>query len=91
MNTPTNDFRTNCITAAEARTLAARVQCQFDGRLKRFRVGIACQGLILRGHAISYYVKQLAQHAVMEESNLPILANEIEVFDPDSRRQRRRA
>ena len=37
---------------------------------------------ILRGSAATYYIKQLAQHLVreiMETTNLPILANEIEV------------
>jgi len=36
-------------------------------------------GLILRGRCRTYYVKQLVQHAVMEASDRPILANEIEV------------
>jgi len=33
----------------------------------------------LRGRAKTYYAKQLAQHAVMEATDLPVLANEIEV------------
>lgn len=37
------------------------------------------RGLILRGRAATYHVKQLAQHAVMERARVPILANEIEV------------
>jgi hypothetical protein len=36
-------------------------------------------GLILQGDALTYYAKQLAQHAIMKETRLPILANEIEV------------
>jgi hypothetical protein len=36
-------------------------------------------GLVLKGHSRTYYAKQLAQHAVMEATQLPILANEIEV------------
>jgi hypothetical protein len=36
-------------------------------------------GKALRGFAHTYYAKQLAQHAVMEATKLPILANEIEV------------
>jgi hypothetical protein len=36
-------------------------------------------GLVLRGRAHTYYAKQLAQHAVMDNHPLPILANEIEV------------
>jgi hypothetical protein len=30
-----------------------------------------------------YYAKQLTQHAVMEASSLPILANEMEVASPE--------
>jgi hypothetical protein len=37
------------------------------------------QILVLCGHAHTYYAKQLAQHAVMEASSLPIRANEIDV------------
>jgi hypothetical protein len=42
---------------------------------------LAFQGgaLIIRGRASTYYVKQLAQHAVMAATAVPILANEIEV------------
>jgi hypothetical protein len=35
--------------------------------------------LVLRGHAHTYHAKQLAQHAVMEASSLPIRSNELEV------------
>jgi hypothetical protein len=37
------------------------------------------EGLVLRGRAQTFYTKQLAQHAVMRATALPILANEIEV------------
>jgi hypothetical protein len=37
------------------------------------------KGLILRGYAHAYDAKQLAQDAVMVATELPILANEIEV------------
>ena len=36
-------------------------------------------GLVMRGNVRTYYSKQLAQHAVMEFTKLPIRANEIEV------------
>ena len=48
-------------------------------RLRRFRVLVQEQGLILQGCAPTYYAKQLAQHVAMKISGLPILANEIEV------------
>lgn len=36
-------------------------------------------GLVLRGRTCTYYAKQLTQHAVMELTEFPILANEIDV------------
>jgi hypothetical protein len=59
--------------------LEAHVQCRLSGRVRDLHVVLRDQGLILQGHALTYYAKQLAQHAVMEASDLPILANEIEV------------
>ncbi|MBN9120762.1 MAG: response regulator transcription factor [Planctomycetes bacterium] len=38
-------------------------------------------GFVLRGRATSYHAKQLAQHAAMAATNLPLTANEIEVAD----------
>jgi hypothetical protein len=37
------------------------------------------RGLILRGRARCYHIKELAQHAVMQATQLPILINRIEV------------
>ena len=59
--------------------LEARVQCRIAGRVLHFRLDWCETGLILRGHAFTYYAKQLAQHAVMATTKLPILANEIDV------------
>jgi hypothetical protein len=59
--------------------LEAQVQCRLSGQIHDFRVVVTAEGIILRGHAHTYYAKQLAQHAVMEAAALPILANEIEV------------
>ena len=55
------------------------VRCRLSGRVCDLQVVVRNDGLVLRGHAQTYYAKQLAQHAVMEASNLPIRANEIEV------------
>jgi hypothetical protein len=55
------------------------VQCRLSGRVRDLRVEVAGEALILRGHARTYYAKQLAQHAVMDATDLPIRANEIEV------------
>ena len=49
------------------------------GRLRAFHVVFHNKGLLLRGQVHTYHAKQLAQHAVMEASSLPIHANEVEV------------
>jgi hypothetical protein len=49
------------------------------GRVRAFRLVHSEEGLILQGHAFTHYAKQLAQHAVMAPTTLPIAANEIEV------------
>jgi hypothetical protein len=59
--------------------LETRMQSQLSGRVQHFRLVVRGYGLILTGHARTYYAKQLAQHAVMEATALPILANEIQV------------
>jgi hypothetical protein len=66
-------------TANGATELEARIQCRLGRRIREFRLVVVERGLILRGRADTYYAKQLAQHAVMEVTELRILANEIEV------------
>jgi osmotically-inducible protein OsmY len=44
-----------------------------------FRLVVMEGELILRGRARTYYAKQLAQHAVMKVTRVPIRANEIQV------------
>jgi hypothetical protein len=55
------------------------VRCRLTGLLRDFQLDCRDNGLVLRGHVHTYYAKQLAQHAVMEESSLPIRANEMDV------------
>jgi hypothetical protein len=59
--------------------LAAQVQNQLSGRLRDFHLKQKGHGLVLRGRARTYYAKQLAQHAIMRATDVPILHNEIEV------------
>jgi len=63
----------------EMEQLETHVQSRLNGRVQHFRLVVRGCGLILTGHTHTYYAKQLAQHAVMEVTTLPILANEIEV------------
>jgi hypothetical protein len=65
---------------SEIGQLETHVQARLHGRVRHFRLVARGCGLILTGRAGTYYAKQLAQHAVMEATSLPILANEIEVY-----------
>jgi hypothetical protein len=59
--------------------LETHVQSRLASRVRHLHLLRRYGGLVLQGHAITYYAKQLAQHAVMAATQLPILANEIEV------------
>ena len=67
-------------TANEVNELEVRVQGRLAGRVRDLQLLFKNRGVVLRGFARTYHAKQLAQHAVMMESNLPIVANEIEVI-----------
>ena len=79
MKGQTSEASIDLTTANGATELEGRIQCRLGGQIREFRLAIVDKGLILRGYAHTYYAKQLAQHAVMEATGLPILANEIEV------------
>jgi len=59
--------------------IEARTQRRIRGLIGDFHLLLQDRGLVLSGRAHTYYAKQLAQHAVMEATDLPILANDIEV------------
>ena len=59
--------------------LENRLQGKLGGRVQNLRLDLRDSSIVLRGYAHTYYAKQLAQHAVMSETDVPILANEIEV------------
>lgn len=65
--------------AAEIGRLAANTAEKLRGRLSDLRLELHGGGVILHGIARSFYAKQLAQHAVMTGTALPIVRNEIEV------------
>jgi len=66
-----------------ARDSVARIEehvhLRLTGRVRDLRLVVVDGSLVLRGRAQTYYAKQLAQHAVMEMSDLPIRDNQIEV------------
>lgn len=59
--------------------LETRLQGVLQWRVRDFHLSIRDDGLVLFGQAHTYYDRQFAQHAVMKESDLPIVANEIEI------------
>jgi hypothetical protein len=67
------------VTCESLAQIEEHVQCRLTGRVRAFRLVVRNEGLVLLGHAHTYYAKQLAQHTVMEATSLPICANEIEV------------
>lgn len=60
-------------------SLEALVQRRLGGRVRDLRIRVRGSGVILQGRASTYHAKQLAQHAAMELSGLPIVANDIQV------------
>lgn len=67
------------IDQAELDHIEGRLQCRLNGRVRNLRLVLHDHGLVLCGCAPTYYAKQLAQHALMEITNLPLLANDIAV------------
>ena len=65
--------------SAEIGRLAAVTARKLRGRLWGLRLELHGSGVVLRGTARSFYAKQLAQHAVMTGTTLPIVRNAIEV------------
>ncbi len=72
--------RSTCtLTTEVVGQIESHVQNRLAGRVRDFRVLVRENGLVLKGQVRTYYAKQLAQHAVMDRTGVPILANEIEV------------
>ena len=62
-----------------SRRLESLIRARSYGQVRQLRLEWRDTGVILRGQASSYHLKQLAQQAVLEAGDLPLLANEIEV------------
>lgn len=58
---------------------AAHIANVLRGRLLDLCLSVERGGVVIGGRTGSYYVKQLAQHAIMNCVSLPIAANDIEV------------
>jgi hypothetical protein len=59
--------------------LASQVVRRLGGRIRDLRIVLRANGLVLQGRSGTYHAKQLAQHAAMELTGLPVLVNDIEV------------
>lgn len=57
----------------------AELRRRLHGRVADLTVEDHDGGLILQGWCVSYYAKQVAQHAAMSVTGMPIVANRIEV------------
>jgi hypothetical protein len=64
---------------AGAEQAEAVLRQRLHGQFQELRVLVRAEGVILQGRVVSYYAKQLAQHAAHKLMGLPIAANEIEV------------
>ena len=75
-----NESAPTDIATPEALTrIEDHVRGRLTGRVRDFQLVLRDGGFVLRGRVPTYHAKQLAQHAVMEASSLPIRANEIHV------------
>ena len=66
--------------AADIEWLAAETGRKLRGRLTDLRIERHGGGVVLSGTARSFYAKQLALHAVMSGTLLPVVRNEIRVL-----------
>ena len=79
MSETTEAHYVTSLVANEVATAATHLATHLRGRLRDASVSIQRGGVVIRGTTTSFYIKQLALHAVMKRVSLPIAANEIEV------------
>jgi hypothetical protein len=68
------------IHLTEEEHLESLLQCRLGNRVRDLRIQLYPAGLVIQGRAATYHAKQLAQHAAMDLTGVPILANDIEVY-----------
>jgi hypothetical protein len=66
-------------TSEKETVIETHLRIRLGSRVRQLRVMCRNDGIVLCGSAGTYHAKQLAQHLVMEMTDVPILANEIEV------------
>ena len=67
------------VTSQREEDLELVLHSRLGSRIRDLRVLLRPNGIVLQGYASTYHAKQLAQHAAMEATRLPLLANDIEV------------
>ena len=83
MNRPAPDMtRTTGDDGHSAAPLDELVCALIGRRVRDLRIEVRGGGPVLRGRADSYHAKQLARHAAMAVTDLPLVANRIEVACP---------
>jgi hypothetical protein len=72
---------TDSVAAAEEalRHLEECLRHRLGSQVCDLRLALRGGGVVLQGHARTFYAKQLAQHALMRIARLVIAANEIQV------------
>jgi|GEM_PF-1519173 hypothetical protein len=66
--------------AEQLEAVQAEVAKRLQSRVHEFHLLTRDNGLVLKGRAHSYHVKQLAQSLVQEFLHMPIVANEMRVW-----------
>jgi hypothetical protein len=79
MTSASMDDGINTARRDELDRLESHLRNRCNGRVRNLRLMHSGEGIVLYGIAHSYYAKQLAQHALMEATELAIVANQIEV------------
>lgn len=64
---------------AELDQIERQIRQSLSQRVHNFRLRACDEGLVLEGRTKTYYGKQLVQHAVMDATDFPVLANNIVV------------
>ena len=72
-------------SALGIRQLETQLKRELAGKVAELQLVPRERGLVLRGFSASFYGKQLAQQTLMAATDLPLVANEIEVHARKSR------
>ena len=71
-----NESRSDTLLPEKIETLLQR---KLGNRIRCLQVHLVEGGLVLEGYTATYYAKQIAQHAAMEITGVPLWADNIEV------------